>query len=269
MLTAPQPFASTLPGLLEEWSFRAGRLDLRLLRAPSLDPLIGDEPDLEHPPYWPLIWPAAIALARTIATECVVGMMLAQPARRPLECGAGVPPGRADSGTECRKSRLSGSAGPRRKEAPHSKDQTTTPLVLELGCGAGLVGITAAALGARVVQTDYITAALSLAAANARRNGVAGIRRVVADWRRWPLSARFSWIVGSDITYERALHAPLRAVLAAALASGGTALLADPGRPPSIAFFAALERDGWRVALSELESAPEMEPIFLYQVERP
>jgi predicted nicotinamide N-methyase len=204
---------------LEEWRFREGDVDLRLQRAPDLEPVIGDVPDLERPPYWVALWPAGVALARALARS--VGLV-------------GTPP------------------------AP----------LLELGCGVGLVGIVAAALGARVVQTDYIPAALSLAGANARRNEVNGIRRVAADWRAWPLRGRFPLVLGADITYDRELHPPLRAVLEATLAPGGVALIADPGRRPSLAFFAGLERDGWQVELSELETPAGATPVFLYRALR-
>lgn len=135
--------------------------------------------------------------------------------------------------------------------------------VLELGCGAGLVGLVAARLGARVVQTDYIAPALTLAGVNAERNALPSLRRVAADWRHWPLRATFPLVLASDVTYEGDFHAALADVLDRSLAPGGVALLADPGRLPSLSFFAALERDGWKVTVSELP-----EEIFLYRVTR-
>ena len=55
--------------------------------------------------------------------------------------------------------------------------------VLDLGCGAGPVGIYAAGIcGAeRVVMCDILPEACSLAEKNAERNGFAGIRTVVSD----------------------------------------------------------------------------------------
>src|SRR5205085_8137477 len=93
--------ASCIP--LVEAPFREGGVDVTLLAAPDLEAVIDDDLDLERPPYWALIWPSALALARfLIRTDAL-----------------------------CRGKR-----------------------VLELGCGAGLAGIVAAALGARVLQTD-------------------------------------------------------------------------------------------------------------------
>ncbi|WP_058304205.1 class I SAM-dependent methyltransferase [Gorillibacterium timonense] len=56
-------------------------------------------------------------------------------------------------------------------------------LVLDLGCGYGVVGITAAKqIGAeRVVMADVNPLAVEMATANAERNGVAGIRMYVSD----------------------------------------------------------------------------------------
>lgn len=188
---------------------------LDLLAAPDLEAVIGDEPDLDRPPYWPLIWPSAVALAR----------FLVQSSRSW--------PGR---------------------------------YVLELGCGAGLVGIVAAELGARVVQTDYILDALVLARSNARRNGARGIRHVAADWRAWPLRASFDVVLASDVTYDRAFREPLETVLERTLAPGGTAYFTDPGRPPALPFFARLERGGWRVEMDVLPGEEDLPNLYLYRL---
>jgi predicted nicotinamide N-methyase len=140
--------------------------------------------------------------------------------------------------------------------------------VLELGCGGGWCGLVAAELGARVIQTDYIPAALELARENAWRNGVTGIRRFVGDWRVWPLRARFPLVIGSDIAYERSVHAALQAVLEATVAPGGTVLLADPGRRMSLEFAARLETGGWNIALETLDSTLEA-PLYLYRASPP
>lgn len=129
--------------------------------------------------------------------------------------------------------------------------------VLELGCGSGLVGLVAAALGARVTQTDLFPEALNLAARNAAANYVPGIRRAAADWRAWPLRGSWPVILGADILYERASHAALLEVLAAALAPEGTTYLADPGRPMLPEFLARAGAAGWQVTTAELAPAGE------------
>jgi predicted nicotinamide N-methyase len=119
--------------------------------------------------------------------------------------------------------------------------------VLELGCGAGLVGLVLSYLGAAVTQTDLFPEALALAWRNAARNGLSGIRQVPADWRAWPLAGTWPAVVGSDLTYERAAHGALLNVLERSVAPGGAAYLADPARPMSRGFFARAEGEGWRV----------------------
>jgi predicted nicotinamide N-methyase len=138
-------------------------------------------------------------------------------------------------------------------------------VTLELGCGAGLVGIVARLRGARVLQTDLFPEALALARANARRNGAGGIRYVAMDWTRWSLRGAFDRILAADVLYDRALHPHLQAILEANLASRGEALIADPGRPLAIEFAARLERAGWEVTLESLSGDP---PLFCYRFRR-
>lgn len=125
--------------------------------------------------------------------------------------------------------------------------------VLELGCGAGLVGLAAAALGARVVQTDLFAEAVALARLNAGRNGLHSVHHVAADWRHWPFRAAWPVVLASDVAYERACHRPLLDTLRQSLSLGGTAYLVDPGRPMSLDFFALAEREAWRVEMGPLD----------------
>ena len=136
--------------------------------------------------------------------------------------------------------------------------------VLELGCGPGLTGLALAAAGASVTQTDLFPEAVALAQANALENGLHHLQYAAADWRDWPFRQGWPVIVASDVTYERAVHPALLQVLAAALAPGGMAHLADPGRPMSLDFFARAEQEGWRVEIEPL-SEPDS---FLYRLER-
>ncbi len=140
--------------------------------------------------------------------------------------------------------------------------------VLELGCGVGLSGIAAAALGARVTQTDRFPEAVLAARGNARRNGVRGLRCAAADWRAWPFISRWPLIVGSDILYERSAHGALRGVLERSLEPGGTVLLTDPCRPMSLAFLVAMERSGWSVDLQELPRDETGEVVWLISLRR-
>lgn len=119
--------------------------------------------------------------------------------------------------------------------------------VLELGAGAGLPGLVACKVGARVVQTDHLAEALLLAQANAERNHMGGISRFLADWREWRCEERFEWVIGADILYDRHFHADLEAIFQRNLAPNGVVVLADPGRDAALEMMVYLERRGWRV----------------------
>jgi predicted nicotinamide N-methyase len=113
--------------------------------------------------------------------------------------------------------------------------------VLELGCGLGLPGLVAAAAGARVVATDWSQDAIAALRENAARNRLA-LDAVVCDWAEPPAAladAPWDVVLAADVLYERRNVAPLLVFLARALAGGGEALVADPGRPPAGAFVAA------------------------------
>jgi predicted nicotinamide N-methyase len=128
--------------------------------------------------------------------------------------------------------------------------------VLELGAGVGLPGIVAQSLGAAVTQTDHQEAALDLARRNAEQNGVAGIRTLLLDWRRFDHDERYDVVLGSDVLYERTLHASLAALFPRLLAPAGDGrpdgllLVSDPLRPQALDFMDSLERrGGWSFSL--------------------
>jgi len=103
--------------------------------------------------------------------------------------------------------------------------------MLELGCGLGLVTIAGLRAGHDVLSTDYYGDALLFTRRNAIRATGREPHARMADWRAWPTDlGTFDLIVASDILYERS-YAPLVAgILVGALAPGGVAFMADPGR---------------------------------------
>jgi predicted nicotinamide N-methyase len=143
--------------------------------------------------------------------------------------------------------------------------------VLELGAGSGLPGIVAASLGARVVQTDRHELAMELCARNGARNGAATIERRVADWAAWGDTARYDYILGSDILYGAELHPHLRGIFTGNLAPGGRVLLADPFRATGLRLLEELEAEGWAVALSTWSVGEEDSPrsIGLFELAPP
>ena len=120
---------------------------------------------------------------------------------------------------------------------------------LEIGCGLGLAGIAALSRGLRVTFSDVDALAVRFAAANARLNGFAAFDTAAIDLRSPPAGLTVDVLLGSDLMYEQRHVDPLVAFIAAVLAPGGVALIADPDREPARTF-------KWRCENAGLEVAP-------------
>lgn len=121
--------------------------------------------------------------------------------------------------------------------------------LLELGCGSGLVATCASLAGFDVVASDYYEDAVRFARVNAPRNGGRPIQGMMLDWRHLPADlGRFDVVVASDVLYERPYGPLVARVVARALAPGGTAFVADPGRVGREPFLASLESAGLRLS---------------------
>jgi len=118
--------------------------------------------------------------------------------------------------------------------------------VLDLGCGMGLAGTVAAALGARVLFADLEAPALLFAALNSlpwRRR--VWTRRM--NWRSDELGDSFDLIVGADILYERGEWEHLDRFWRSHLKGGGSVLLGEPGRQTGDAFVEWVGPRGWKL----------------------
>lgn len=133
--------------------------------------------------------------------------------------------------------------------------------VLELGCGSGLVGLAALALGRKVTFSDYVPLAVSLALENAQRHGFASAEGLVLDWRA-PLPRQFDWILAADVLYDRQHLGPLLDLLDRMLAPGGQAWFGDAGRSPARAFLQAAADRGWLVSLYDENHRPAGTPAL-------
>jgi predicted nicotinamide N-methyase len=126
--------------------------------------------------------------------------------------------------------------------------------LLELGCGVGLVSLSAALAGFDVLATDYYAEACDMTAANAQRNGIAGLRTRVVDWRRFPEElAGFDFVVASDVLYERGNTSLVTAAIARSLAANGVAWLTDPGRRVAAPLAADCSECGLKCECIDLE----------------
>jgi ETFB lysine methyltransferase len=103
--------------------------------------------------------------------------------------------------------------------------------LLELGCGLGIVSITAMRSGFDVLASDYYEDALRFTRANAWRNLQREPAVRMIDWRALPADlGTYDIIVAADVLYEMTYAELVADALAAALAPRGMAIIADPGR---------------------------------------
>lgn len=104
-------------------------------------------------------------------------------------------------------------------------------LVLELGAGLGLPGLTAGLKGAAVTFSDFQPLALEFCRRNAARHNLRHCRFLLADWRDYACPERFDLVLASDIAYEPRLLPHLKKVLLHAIKPGGLLFVSHPGRP--------------------------------------
>jgi predicted nicotinamide N-methyase len=138
--------------------------------------------------------------------------------------------------------------------------------VLDLGCGMGLSGTAAAALGARhVLFADLEAPALLFA----RLNSLPFVSRIRArrtDWRKDDLGERFGLILGADILYERKQWDHLEPFWRKHLAPHGAILLGEPGRPTGDLFPEWIRSRGWSLTPHEQPVPTRERPIRLFQL---
>jgi predicted nicotinamide N-methyase len=139
--------------------------------------------------------------------------------------------------------------------------------VLDLGCGLGLPGIVAAALGAEVWCVDREPAALEFVAASAAHNRLSRVHCVRIDFTREPLGVDFDLILAAEVVYDPGSYDKLGEFLERHLRRGGEIHLTDAFRSDATRFFAALRARGFE---GERESRREWEdgrpqPLFLWR----
>jgi predicted nicotinamide N-methyase len=138
--------------------------------------------------------------------------------------------------------------------------------VLDLGCGMGLAGAAAAAMGARVLLGDLETTPLLLARLNTLPYADrADVRRL--DWRVDRLDKQFDIILGSDIVYEKSQWAFLEPFFQIHLAPGGKILLGEPHRQTGQLFIPWIEQRNWQVTESN-ETALDAKRIRILELRR-
>ena len=116
--------------------------------------------------------------------------------------------------------------------------------VLDLGCGMGLAGAAAAAVGADVTLVDLESPALLFARLNTLPFA-SRVRR--ANWQTDDLNQRFDLILGADIVYEKAQWLFLEQFWKRHLNESGSILLAEPGRQSGDKFLEWIQARNWKI----------------------
>lgn len=141
--------------------------------------------------------------------------------------------------------------------------------VLELGCGTGHAGLAAALRGGQVVLTDGVSDPLLLVRMSARQlRRRCRVRRLRfgEDQLRDP---PFPLILGSDVTYLRALWPQLNRCLQQHLAEDGQVLLSDPYRIIANEFRDWIGNQGWDYRESKIRLSDDVDhPIRVMQLRR-
>ena len=154
-------------------------------------------------------------------------------------------------------------------DSPLAASQTNAAdiTVLDLGCGMGLAGTCAAALGARVTFADFQTLALLFA----RLNSLPWSERVDArriDWRHDRLHRKFDLILGADILYERSQWEFLDRFWQAHIVAGGLVALGEPGRQTGEGFVSWIVDRGWVLSETRQITAASSKPIRILLLQR-
>jgi predicted nicotinamide N-methyase len=115
---------------------------------------------------------------------------------------------------------------------------------LEVGCGLGLPGIAALAMGLRVTFSDCDATAVHFARRNAALNGYPNVGTLHMDWAHPPEGQSVPVVLASDLIYEVRNVAPLVALVKKVLAPRGVCLLTDQDRVPSHVLRETLAAEG-------------------------
>ncbi|MBL8892337.1 MAG: methyltransferase [Planctomycetaceae bacterium] len=146
--------------------------------------------------------------------------------------------------------------------APEKRQQWSGRSVLDLGCGVGLCGCVAAAMGSTVTLADYAEPAIWFAAANAwpwREHAEA----IVLDWHLDQLPTKYDCILGADIVYEQRNWSALANFFSNQITDSGQIILTEPGRDTGETFQDYLRPLGWSVTSSVLTTLTNGRPLRL------
>lgn len=139
--------------------------------------------------------------------------------------------------------------------------------VLDLGCGMGLTGMAAAALGATVTLADLEEDCLLFAELNCFdwRERVT-VRQL--DWQRDTLDEQFHLILGADVLYDKTQWEYLEPFFQKHLRLNGRVLLGEPGRQTGDLFIEWIGLRGWSLIQHDQKVATRDKPIRIFELRR-
>jgi len=114
---------------------------------------------------------------------------------------------------------------------------------LELGAGAGVVGVVAAAFQHRITITEHDPHALDFIHANLHINGCRPVAVHRLDWERPDMTERFDRIIGSELIYNENHFPALSGLFKSLLKPGGEILLASEVRQSNRTFLDSMTAD--------------------------
>jgi predicted nicotinamide N-methyase len=159
-----------------------------------------------------------------------------------------------------------GSPRPRGPNEERTQGGETPPLlVLDLGCGMGLCGTVAAAMGWNVLFADLEAEALLFARLNSISNS-SRVRTRQLNWQTDKLSERFDLIIGADILYERKQWEHLERFWTHHLNVGGSIVLGEPGRQTGTFFIDWVDRKKWKLEQFSEPVTTRSTPIRIFQL---
>jgi len=141
----------------------------------------------------------------------------------------------------------------------------TRTSILDLGCGMGLTGAIAAALGANVLFADLEPDALLFARLNAV-DFEHRIRTRRLNWQKARLTERFDLIIGADILYDKTQWQFLEPFWRGHLKPTGQVLLGEPGRQTGEMFLDWIKPRPWTLQQLKKTVPTRTAPIRIFQL---
>ena len=133
--------------------------------------------------------------------------------------------------------------------------------VTEIGCGLGFSGIVASKLGAEVIFTDYLQAAVDFAQKNWNLNEGNPARFERMDWRNPNPDFSADLILAADVAYETKAYDALLKTFETLCAPGKTILVSDPNRVHTRPFLMGLNGKNFDVTAHSMQQKLDMTTV--------